>query len=86
MRLKELANMLGAELSGPGDAEIIGAAGVHEAAEGQITFIAGPNYLKDLEKSGAAAALVPPDAPAMRLPLLRVKNPRLAAKMPPSYS
>jgi UDP-3-O-[3-hydroxymyristoyl] glucosamine N-acyltransferase len=78
MKLKELANILGAELSGSGDTDITGVAGVREAAEGQITFITGKNYLKDLSQSRASAALVPPDTPDMHLPMLRVKNPRLA--------
>jgi UDP-3-O-[3-hydroxymyristoyl] glucosamine N-acyltransferase len=78
MKLRELADKLGAELEGPGDIEIIGAAGVHEAREGQVTFITGKNNLKSLEQSLASAAFASPDTPAMRLPLLRVKNPRLA--------
>jgi UDP-3-O-[3-hydroxymyristoyl] glucosamine N-acyltransferase len=78
MKLNELAGLLGAELSGSGDAEITGAAGVREAGEGHITFITGKNYLKDLEHSRASAVLVPTDTPDMPLPMLRVKNPRLA--------
>ena len=78
MKLKELANILGAELTGPADVDIRGAAGVSDAIEGQITFITGANYLKELELSHASAALVPLDTPAMHLPLLRLKNPRLA--------
>lgn len=78
MKLKELANILGAELTECFDLEVHGVAGVHEAGEGQITFITGKNYLKDLELSRAAAALVPLETPAMHLPLLRLKNPRLA--------
>jgi UDP-3-O-[3-hydroxymyristoyl] glucosamine N-acyltransferase len=78
MKLKELANILGAALSGSGDADIIGAAGISEASEGKITFITGNNFLKDLERSRASAALVPLDTPEMHLPLLRVKNPKLA--------
>jgi UDP-3-O-[3-hydroxymyristoyl] glucosamine N-acyltransferase len=78
MKLKELANILGAELSGSADIDISGVAGVREAVEGQITFITGSNYLKDLERTRASAALVPWDTPAMRLPLLRVENPRFA--------
>jgi len=78
MKLKELANILGVELTGYADVEIHGVAGVHEAGEGQITFITGKNQLRDLELSRASAALVPLDTPAMRLPLLRLKNPRLA--------
>jgi UDP-3-O-[3-hydroxymyristoyl] glucosamine N-acyltransferase len=78
MKLKELADMLGAELIGPADIDIRGAAGVTDAAEGQITFITGRNHLKDLERSRASAVLVPLDTPALHLPLLRLKNPRLA--------
>ena len=78
MKLNELAGLLGAELSGSGDTEIIDVAGVREAGEGHITFITGKNYLKDLEHSRASAVLVPKDTPDMPLPMLRVKNPRLA--------
>ncbi len=78
MKLKELADILGAEPSGSGDIEIIGAAGVHEAGEGHLTFITGKKHLTDLEHSRASAALVSLDTPDLRLPLLRVKNPRLA--------
>jgi len=78
MKLSELAGLLGAELSGSGETEITGAAGVREAGEGHITFITGKNYLKDLEHSRASAVLVPTDIPVMPLPMLRVKNPRLS--------
>jgi UDP-3-O-[3-hydroxymyristoyl] glucosamine N-acyltransferase len=78
MKLKELANILNAELTGCDDMEIHGVAGVHEAGEGQITFIAGKEYLKDLQLTRASAALVPLETPDMHLPLLRIKNPRLA--------
>jgi len=78
MKLSELAGLLGAELSGSGDAEITGVAGIREANEGNITFITGKNHLKDLEHSRASAVLVPRDTPDMPLPMLRVKNPRLA--------
>lgn len=78
MRLQELAHILGAHLTGPGDMEITGAAGVHEAVAGTVTFIAGTTNIRELEKSSASAALVSMDAPEMTMPLLRVKNPRLA--------
>ncbi len=78
MKLKELANILGVEASCPEEIEIRGASGVRDAGEGQITFVAESRYLRDLESSHAAAAIVPLDTPAMPLPLLRVKNPRLA--------
>jgi UDP-3-O-[3-hydroxymyristoyl] glucosamine N-acyltransferase len=78
MKLKELANILNADLTGYDDMEIHGVAGVREAGEGQITFITGKEYLKDLQLSRASAALVPLETPDMHLPLLRHKNPRFA--------
>ncbi len=76
--LSRLVDVLGGQLSGSGEIEITGAAGIAEAGPGQITFIAGPQYIRDLEKSRAAAVLVPLDTPALRLPSVRVKNPKLA--------
>ena len=35
-------------------------------------------YLKDLARSRASAAFVPLDTPAVQMPVLRVKNPKLA--------
>ncbi len=78
MKLSELAEILNARLSGSADPEIDGVAGIEEAREGQITFLSGPKYLKDLEASHASAAIVPPDTPALSLPVLTVKNPKLA--------
>ncbi len=78
MKLKDLADKMGAELSGSGDIDIIGVAGVRDAGQGYITFITGNTYIKDLERSRASAAFVPLGTPVMPLPLLRVKNPRLA--------
>src|SRR5512143_41171 len=78
MKLKELADLTGAELSGPGDIEITGVAGIENAGTGFVTFIAEKGRLKDLEQTLASAAFVPFDAPAQRIPQLRVKNPRLA--------
>lgn len=78
MKLRELADILGAELSGNGDDEISGAAGVREAGAGQVTFITGKDHLNDLEHCRAAAVIVPADVSGLRFSLLRVKNPRYA--------
>jgi UDP-3-O-[3-hydroxymyristoyl] glucosamine N-acyltransferase len=78
MNLKELADKLEAELSGPEDLDIVGVAGIREAGAGYLSFVDGKNHLKDLEASHASAVLAPADTPEVGLPLLRVKNPRLA--------
>ena len=78
MKLKELADIIGAELSRGGDLEILGVAGIRESEQGQITYLSEKTYFKDLEQCRASAAFVPIDTPEMHLPLLRVKNPKLA--------
>ncbi len=78
MKLNDLAKMLGAALSGNGDVEITGVAGIQDADTGSITFISERHRIKDLEKSRASAAIAPLDVPAMHMPLLLVKNPRLS--------
>src|SRR3990172_8306960 len=77
MKLKELAEKIGAVLSGPGDAEITAVAGIREALPGEITSAADAGHLKDLDHSRASAAIVPLEAPDRNMPLLRMKNPRL---------
>ncbi len=78
MKLKDLALAVNAQLAGPGDIEITAVAGLHEATFGCVTFIAGTHCLKDLARSQASAAFAPFDTPAVTMPLLRVKNPKLA--------
>jgi UDP-3-O-[3-hydroxymyristoyl] glucosamine N-acyltransferase len=78
MRLKELARKIGADPAGLADVEIGGAAGVREAGPGQISYITGEKYLKDLAACRAAAVIAPLGAPDAQMPLLRVTNPRLA--------
>lgn len=77
MKLKELADKIGAVLSGPGETEITGAAGIGDAGPGRITFVSDAAHLKELEHTKAAAAIVPLDTPDTGVPLLHMKNPRL---------
>lgn len=78
MKLKDLALAVNARLDGPEDLEITAVAGLPEATPGCVTFIAGKQYLKDLAQSRATAAFAPLDTPAVPMPLLRVRNPKLA--------
>jgi UDP-3-O-[3-hydroxymyristoyl] glucosamine N-acyltransferase len=83
MKLKELAERLGAELvSGAGgaadDVEVGGVAGIEEAGPGQVTFVANPKYAGLAKTTGAAAVIVEPDFQEIAAPTLRVKNSYLA--------
>lgn len=77
MRLKDLAERIGATLIGSEDPEITSAAGILEAGPGQIAYT-DAGRLKDLDRTKAAAVIVPLDTPDRNFPLLRAKNPRLA--------
>lgn len=78
MKLKELAQRLGAECRGAPDAEITGVAGIEEAGPGQVTFVANPKYAGLARKTTAGAVLVAPDFPDIQASTLRIRNPYLA--------
>ena len=84
MKLKDLAERLGAELVAgneqeiPGDVEITGVAGIEDAGSGHVTFVANPKYAGLARSTRAAAVIVEPEFAAIGVPTLRVKNPYLA--------
>ncbi len=79
MKLSAIASALGATLeNGDPDHDITGVAGIEEAADGQITFIANPKYIVTAKTTAASAIIVGRDFPAGRTPLLRSDNPYLA--------
>jgi UDP-3-O-[3-hydroxymyristoyl] glucosamine N-acyltransferase len=105
MNLAQLAHALGAELrpstedgSNTGNAEaltivITGVAGLEHAGPSEISFVANPRYTGAAHATRAAAVLVEPAFPALRVPTLRIENPYLAfAKavelfyQPPAYA
>jgi len=76
--LKEIAEFIGGEISGDPKTVISGVAGIQEAHEGDITFLANPKYLPFLEKTGASAVITFPDINSKDKPLIRIDNPSLA--------
>ncbi|HEY7406382.1 MAG TPA: UDP-3-O-(3-hydroxymyristoyl)glucosamine N-acyltransferase [Candidatus Angelobacter sp.] len=81
MRLKEIADKLGASLDPPDqDLEINGVAPIESAAAGQVSFIANPKYAPLAKTTGASALIVDDKFPAMEnaKPLLRTRNPQFA--------
>ena len=61
IKLRELAEMCGGEVSGDVEAVIRGAASLAEATPGEITFYGNPRYLAAFRKTRASAAFVPQD-------------------------
>jgi UDP-3-O-[3-hydroxymyristoyl] glucosamine N-acyltransferase len=79
MRLSELAELTGARVEGPDDIEIHGAAGLDEASNGHVTFLANPRYTPRVNPTNATAIYLSEDAQTDRdIAILRVKDPYLA--------
>jgi UDP-3-O-[3-hydroxymyristoyl] glucosamine N-acyltransferase len=80
MKLSELAALTGARIEGEfADLEITGAAGLDEAAAGQVTFLANPRYTPRINSTSASAIYVSEEATVERkIHLLRTRDPYLA--------
>lgn len=79
MKLSELAQLTGARVEGPDDIEITGAAGLDEASEGHVTFLANPRYTPRVNTTNASAIYLSEEALTDRsIAILRVKDPYLA--------
>lgn len=75
--LEELAAIVGGEVSGRRDVVIRGVAGIKEAGEGDITFLANPRYEAFLAETNASAVIANRDGD-IPLTVLKVSNPYLA--------
>jgi UDP-3-O-[3-hydroxymyristoyl] glucosamine N-acyltransferase len=79
LKLRELAEMCGGEVSGDAEATITGAASLAEATPGEITFYGNPRYLAAFRKTRASAAFVPEDFTEQIIGAqIRVANPTKA--------
>lgn len=80
MKLSELAARTGARIEGDGALEIVGAAGLDDAASGQITFLSNPRYTLRVGATRASAIYASEEAKIDRdgIAILRAKDPYLA--------
>src|SRR5687767_7966805 len=80
MKLSELATLTSARLEGNSDdIDITGAAGLNEATEGHVTFLANPRYTPRVNTTRASAIYLSEEAQTDReISILRVKDPYLA--------
>ncbi len=77
--LGEIAGRIGGEIiNGRDDMLICAVAGLKDAKEGEISFLAHRRYLKDLDSTSASAVVIPRDISFERLPAVRVDNPYFA--------
>jgi UDP-3-O-[3-hydroxymyristoyl] glucosamine N-acyltransferase len=78
VKLKELASLLNGEIFGDHDVEITGVSGIHEAQEGDITFVSAKKYVKDLSGCKASCIIVKEHLADIGIPQLMVSNPYFA--------
>lgn len=76
MKLHEIAAALGCELTGGGEIEIDGVAGMEHAGPSQLTFLANPKYAHKV-KDTRAAAIIAAAALELPIPCLVSHNPYL---------
>ncbi len=74
MKLSEIAQMLGGELLGDCDPDIVGAAGLADAGPGDLTFVTGRAMIKQLDSCNASAVILEPGLECS-LPSIRMAKP-----------
>ena len=79
MRVRELAEWLGATFEGDGEKEISGVAPLETAGGAEVSFVANQKAARQAESSAAGCLLVPPDYPSPTFrTVIRVEAPRTA--------
>ena len=76
--LKELAGYLGGTVIGDETVRVKGLAGLDDAKEGDITFLANPKYAGKVATTKASAVILPPGATTHGKHVIEVANPYLA--------
>jgi UDP-3-O-[3-hydroxymyristoyl] glucosamine N-acyltransferase len=76
--LEAVAKAIDGTVVGDGSVEITGVAGIREACEGQLTFLANPRYEPYLERTRASAIIVAENHRNIGKPLIQNANPYLA--------
>ncbi len=78
MTLSAIADRLQGTLAGPAEKLISGAASFEDASPHEITYAAGPRYLKKIDQTNAGAVLVPRAFRSNLKNLVQVDNPQAA--------
>src|ERR1039458_10865381 len=64
MRVRELAEWLGATFEGDGEKELTGVAPLETAGGSELSFLGGRKALQQADSSAAGCLIVPPDYPS----------------------
>lgn len=76
-KLSEISKIVKGELSGDPEIVVTGIAGIKEAKEGDITFLANPKYSSLIETTKAAAIITSHEISSSR-PIIKTDNPSVA--------
>lgn len=76
--LREIADFIQGEVVGNENIVITGVAGIKEAQEGDITFLANPKYFPLIDKTRASAIITSKEVESTPKPIIRTENPSLA--------
>ena len=77
MRLQEIAERLGCKLTGDGEQEISGVAGIETARAGELTFLSNPRYRPLLKQTRASAVIAAQADDDIKASFLVSENPYL---------
>ena len=78
MKLKDFAELVNGQVLGDPDIDITGVAGIRDAGEGDVTFLASRKYIKDLATCRASCILVKDPVEGLTMAQIRVANPNRA--------
>ena len=76
--LKEIAEFINGELKGEGTIKIKGVSSVHDAKEGEITFIDSPKFKERINETEASCVITSFEVEDANKPIIKCKNPSLA--------
>ena len=74
-KLREISELVDGILLGDGEIEIHGVAGIKEACDGEITFVANPRYVSQISKTRASAIISWKSIQYNGKPMIQVENP-----------
>ena len=78
LRLRELADRLGCRLEGDPEIEIVRVAGLDQAGDGDVTFLANARFTNAMRATHASAVILNDDAPPATCAMLRTPHPYLS--------
>jgi UDP-3-O-[3-hydroxymyristoyl] glucosamine N-acyltransferase len=78
MKVSELAQRIGAAVVGDGEREVSTCATLDEAGAGQLSFLANPRYVRQLDTTNAGAVVAGLNVSNERVTLLKAKDPYYA--------